>query len=292
MSGHDAASRSGPGGTAPDRRAPGGGVPAGATAEPDTGEPADLEPAASEPRETKDRLIEAISAHGPITARQLAERFGLTSAAVRRHLSVLEASGTIAEHEVAVAQRGRGRPSKAFVLSKSAHESLPGGYDELAVMAIRELERLGGAEAIDELADKRVADWEANVARRVDELESRGEVVTVARRLEVLADLLTERGYATTVRPLNVRLPAAATSQAASATTRTSRSTHRTLVTAQLCHGHCPVLDVAADHPELCEAETRVISRIVGAPIQRLATLAQGAHVCTTHIPLTEGRTP
>lgn len=266
-----------------------GHVTAGRSASDDAG----AEPAASEPRETKDRLIEAISAHGPITARQLAERFGLTSAAVRRHLSVLEASGTIAEHEVAVAQRGRGRPSKAFVLSKSAHESLPGGYDELAVLAIRELERRGGVEAIDELADKRVADWESAVARRVDELESRGEVVTVARRLEVLADLLTDRGYATTVRPLNVQLPATATtSQAASATTRTPRSTGRTLVTAQLCHGHCPVLDIAAEHPELCEAETRVISRIVGAPIQRLATLAQGAHVCTTHIPLTEGRTP
>lgn len=282
MSGHDAAGRS-----APARSAPEG------AAEPVAVDPAAVEPAASEPRETKDRLIEAISTHGPITARQLAERFGLTSAAVRRHLSVLEASGTIAEHEVAVTQRGRGRPSKAFVLSKSAHESLPGGYDELAVMAIRELERLGGTEAIDELADKRVADWETAVARRVDELEGRGEVVTVARRLEVLADLLTERGYATTVRPLNVQLPAAATtSQAAPATTRSPRDSRRTLVTAQLCHGHCPVLDVAAEHPELCEAETRVISRIVGAPIQRLATLAQGAHVCTTHIPLTEGRTP
>ena len=76
------------------------------------------------------------------------------------------------------------------------------------------------------------------------------------------------------------------------ATTTHAGAVPRTLVTAQLCHGHCPVLDVASGHPELCEAETRVISRIIGAPVQRLATLAQGAHVCTTHIPLTEGRTP
>ena len=48
---------------------------------------------------TRDRLVEAISTHGPITARQLAERFGLTSAAVRRHLAALEAEGTNAEHE-------------------------------------------------------------------------------------------------------------------------------------------------------------------------------------------------
>lgn len=238
-------------------------------------------PRSAEGRDTRERLIEAISAHGPITARRLAERFGLTSAAVRRHLAALEADGTIAEHEMTIAHRGRGRPSKAFVLSASAHGSLPGGYDELAVLAVQELARLGGDEATRDLADRRVADWQQAVAAKVAAREAAGESVSLSRRLELLAELLTERGYATTVRPLTVPLPA----------TGSGPGGTRTLVTAQLCHGHCPVLDVAADHPELCEAETRVIARIIGAPVQRLATLAQGAHACTTHIPLTEGRT-
>lgn len=241
----------------------------------------ELEPTVPQP--TRDRLVKAISAHGPITARQLAERFGLTSAAVRRHLAALEADGVIAEHRVTVAQRGRGRPSKAFVLSPSAHEDLPGGYDELAVLAVNELARLGGDEAVARLAEHRIADWEARLAERVAELETAGESVTIARRVELLSELLTERGYAATVRPLHVPLPAASARPG---------TDPRTLVSAQLCHGHCPVLDIAADHPELCEAETRTISRIIGAPVQRLATLAQGAHACTTHIPLTEGRTP
>jgi predicted ArsR family transcriptional regulator len=233
---------------------------------------------------TRDRLVEAISTHGPVTARQLAERFGLTSAAVRRHLAALEAEGPLAEQVVPVAHRGRGRPSKTFVLSPSAHEDLAGGYDELAVMAVDELARRGGDEAVAALAERRIADWERLLAERVARTESEtGEAVTIPGRLELLSQLLTERGYATTVRPLHVPLPAGR---------RGAGSGPRSLVTAQLCHGRCPVLDVAADHPELCEAETRVISRIIGAPVQRLATLAQGAHACTTHIPLTEGRTP
>src|SRR5690625_3451653 len=118
-----------------------------------------------EVRETRERLIDAISAHGPITARQLAERFGLTSAAVRRHLASLEADEVIAEHEMPVRNRGRGRPSKAFVLSKAAHERLPGGYDELAVLAIEGLARAGGDAAVERLADQRVADWEGRLAR-------------------------------------------------------------------------------------------------------------------------------
>ncbi|WP_341855329.1 hypothetical protein [Brachybacterium sp. GPGPB12] len=95
----------------------------------------------------------------------LAERFGLTSAAVRRHLAALEAEGTIAEHEVPVAHRGRGRPSKTFVLSPSAHEDFAAGYDELAVMAVDELARRGGEEAVTALAERRISDWE-QLARR------------------------------------------------------------------------------------------------------------------------------
>src|SRR5205807_8001475 len=53
----------------------------------------------------------------------------------------------------------------------------------------------------------------------------------------------------------------------------------------QLCQHHCPVAHVAAEFPQLCEAETQVISRLVGTHVQRLATIANGDGVCTTHIP-------
>jgi predicted ArsR family transcriptional regulator len=53
----------------------------------------------------------------------------------------------------------------------------------------------------------------------------------------------------------------------------------------QLCQHHCPVAHVAAEFPQLCEAETRVISKLIGSHVQRLATIANGDGVCTTHIP-------
>ena len=53
----------------------------------------------------------------------------------------------------------------------------------------------------------------------------------------------------------------------------------------QLCQHHCPVAHVAAEFPQLCEAETAVIGRLVGTHVQRLATIAHGDGVCTTHIP-------
>ena len=80
-------------------------------------------------------------------------------------------------------------------------------------------------------------------------------------RAEALAKALTAEGYA------------------ASATTIASGG--------QLCQHHCPVAHVAAEFPQLCEAETRVISQLVGTHVQRLATIAHGDGVCTTHIPNT-----
>ena len=78
-------------------------------------------------------------------------------------------------------------------------------------------------------------------------------------RAEALAAALTAEGYA------------------ASASTIASGG--------QLCQHHCPVAHVAAEFPQLCEAETAVISRLVGTHVQRLATIAHGDGVCTTHIP-------
>jgi predicted ArsR family transcriptional regulator len=45
------------------------------------------------------------------------------------------------------------------------------------------------------------------------------------------------------------------------------------------------VAHVAAEFPQLCDAETAVISRLIGTHVQRLATIAHGDGVCTTHIP-------
>ena len=52
----------------------------------------------------------------------------------------------------------------------------------------------------------------------------------------------------------------------------------------QLCQHHCPVAHVAAEFPQLCEAETELFAELLGTHVQRLATIAAGAHVCTTVI--------
>ena len=65
---------------------------------------------------TWDRVRQAISEDGPLTATALAHGWGLTPAAVRRHLNLLVERCAIKEHEpTSDARRGRGRPAGAYV---------------------------------------------------------------------------------------------------------------------------------------------------------------------------------
>jgi hypothetical protein len=38
------------------------------------------------------------------------------------------------------------------------------------------------------------------------------------------------------------------------------------------------------EYPQLCEAETEAFGRLLGTPVQRLAMIAHGDGICTTHV--------
>jgi hypothetical protein len=45
---------------------------------------------------------------------------------------------------------------------------------------------------------------------------------------------------------------------------------------------------VAAEFPQLCEAETEAFGRLLDVPVRRLATIAHGDGICTTHVTCTQ----
>jgi predicted ArsR family transcriptional regulator len=215
---------------------------------------------------TRDRVLQAISEDGPLTASALASRLGLTPAAVRRHLDLLVDKGDIEEHEPAAGgrSRGRGRPARAYVLSEAGHIGMDSDYDDVATSALRFLAKQVGDEAVGEFARERIAELEERLAEQLD-----GAGDDVEARAEILATALTSNGFAASTRPVATGTP---------------------LAGIQLCQGHCPMQHVAAEFPQFCDAETDAFSRLLGVHVQRLATLAHGEHVCTTFIPLS-GRT-
>lgn len=208
---------------------------------------------------TRNQILDLIVEKGPITSITLAQILCLTSAAIRRHITALENLGMIEKHEpLGSVKQGRGRPSRYYVATENAREQMPKEYSNLANRALDYLVKVAGPDAISGFAIARSRELERRYAPIVNAAGN-----DPVLRAHALADALNEDGYAATVRQVGDGSFAI-----------------------QLCQGNCPVQEVAGQFPQLCEAEAMAFSKLLDVNVQRLATLASGDHVCTTHVPI------
>jgi predicted ArsR family transcriptional regulator len=213
--------------------------------------------AAGSERGTRGRIARLILENGPVTAGALSTSLGLTPAAVRRHLDNLLADGLIEARTARPhgnGSRGRGRPARLFAITDAGRCAFEHAYDDLASSALRFIYETAGPQGVTEFARRQLADLERKYRPVV-------AAAPPGQRARVLAEALSADGYAagTSV------APAAGGGE-------------------QLCQHHCPVAHVAEQYPELCEAETEAFGRLLGTPVQRLATIAHGDGICTTHV--------
>ena len=200
---------------------------------------------------TRDAIARSILENGPSTASTLSKRLALTPAGIRRHLDLLVADGILEARDPRVGStRGRGRPSKVFLMTDEGRSQFEHTYDDLAVAALKFMATHSGDHLVTAFAESRAEDIERKatpfLAKRT-------------KKIDALATFLTEQGYAASVE---------------------KRGTGE-----EICQHHCPIAHVAAQYPQLCEAETQAFSRLLGTHVQRLATIAHGDGVCTTYIP-------
>lgn len=205
---------------------------------------------------TRAAVVKLLLEEGPITATAIGSQLGLSAAGVRRHLDALiDAGQARATTSASWQQRGRGRPAKQYQLTATGRGKLAHAYDDLAGAAMRQLREIGGEEAIEAFARKRVGAIVANVAPATDQ---RPEAMTA--KADEIAEAFTSAGFAASTRKVGSGV--------------------------QICQHHCPVSHVAEEFPELCEAELNAFAEILGTHVQRLATIANGDCACTTHVPL------
>ena len=209
---------------------------------------------------TRGRIMSAMLTSGPVTASQLADIIGISPAGVRRHIDKLLEEGLV-EHSSqpprSAGQAGRGRPAQHYQLTSSGRDSFGSGYDELALEAFAAIEEIGGREAVKKLARKRAEKLLGTLRNR-----PLGDIADVANDV---ADTMAAQGYAAEANHVGSGM--------------------------QLCQHHCPVHAVAAEYPEICEAEHELISELVGSAVAPLALIANGDGVCTAHISMIESST-
>ncbi len=208
---------------------------------------------------TRHAVVRLLLESGSVTAGEIGARLGLSAAGVRRHLDALiEAGDAEAQAAKSWQQHGRGRPAKRYRLTEAGRGKLGHRYDDLALAAMRQLRQIGGEEAVRNFARQRI---EAILAE-VNHADG-GESADVEATAEAIAAALTKAGYAASTTRVDGGVPAV-----------------------QIVQHHCPVANVAREFPELCAAERQAMADVLGTHVQRLATIAGGGYVCTTHVPL------
>ncbi|KNC17764.1 ArsR family transcriptional regulator [Arthrobacter sp. RIT-PI-e] len=225
---------------------------------------------------TRDRVLSAVLERGPVSAAELGDSLGFTSAAMRRHLDSLSQDGLIEVKRVRSSASGAGRPARRYVLSKRGQSTRGNDYLDIATAALTTLGQAVGPAAVEDFARTRFADMEERYRPLV---EAAGP--DLEDRSRALAGALSADGFVGSTKAVGVagvRAP------------RSGPASRSAMPSIQLCQGHCPIQGLASAFPAFCDQETEVFARLLGVDVRRLSTLAAGGHVCTTHIPL--GRIP
>lgn len=196
-------------------------------------------------RGTRGEILIALKMSQPLTAKELADKFGVTPNALRRHLKELENEGIVRYQRTI---HGVGGPVFAFSLTDAGEALFPRAYERALTEILDLVREQQGDDGVVQLFQRR---WDeiARVAR--PELER----MPVEQRATRLAELLTSLGYMAEARPVAGALPV-------------------------LTEHNCAIRLIAERFPEVCAAEERFIADLLGAPVTRQAHIAKGANCC------------
>lgn len=195
--------------------------------------------------ETRQQILDLLCRHKSLTATELSEALGIGAVGIRQHLALLERDGLV---RVAGLRRGVGRPSHLYALTESAEQLFPRRYDRLAADALAFVEQHGGPDAVAEFFEARRRKLSEQYAPR---LAGKNRSEQVAE----LATILNEQGYMCDWQQLD---------------------DGSFLITEH----NCPIDCVARDHQQACTQELKLYEDLLGVPLVREETIAEGGSCC------------
>ncbi len=180
----------------------------------------------------------------PLTAKQLAEKLGVSANAIRHHLKELEAAALIVYGRE---QRGVGAPTFAYRLSPAGEALFPRAYEATLNELLDRMAEKAGRGAAVELLEDHYRELTRRVLAQVDGRSASERVALVAR-------LMNEQGYM------------AEWQEAAGAF--------------RLAEHNCAIRAVAERFPEVCAAEQQFLRDGLGAAVERRTHITSGCNAC------------
>lgn len=180
----------------------------------------------------------------PVTAGELADTFGVSANAVRRHLKELEVEGLVSYGRE---QRGTGAPTHAYRLSADGEALFPKQYGEALNHVLSLVAETNGRDAVREMFAERF---------RVQAERLRAELTdaTLEEKVEAVVRMLSQQGFM------------AAWSNEADTLT--------------LSEHNCAVRVAAEQFPEICAAEAEFLREVLQSDVQRDSYIPDGCNVC------------
>jgi predicted ArsR family transcriptional regulator len=202
------------------------------------------------------QILEHLQRHGSATIKELEELLGVTTNAVRQHLTTLQMDGYVERQRVA---GGVGRPHHAYSMTSHAHELFACHCDDLALSLLQEVFDMEGRERtlilLDRVGDRLARKYADSV--RSDVLQER--VVQLAAELH-RQGVLTEVIHPDSSHP------------------NTEHSNREVIV---LKAYTCPYHELAQEHPEICEMDEKLIRKVLRADVSLSGCMMEGHNGCS-----------
>lgn len=182
----------------------------------------------------------------PLTARELGDRLGVSTNAIRHHLKELEVEGLIG-HDREL--RGVGAPTHLFSLTHDGEARFPKRYEETIARLLKHIVQREGRAAAAAVLDEQYD----QLSRR---LQGELETASPDERLEKVARALEEAGYMAEWKK------------------EPGRNRY------QLTVLNCAIHAVAEQLPEVCAQEEQFLRTNLDAGIERRAHIIDGCNAC------------
>lgn len=188
------------------------------------------------------KILDYLQRHGEATVKDLEELLGISTTAVREHLTHMQARGLVATKLV---RSGPGRPHALYFLTPEAQSLFPKEYDTLTNTLLRVIASQEGPARLELLLN-------AVGAQLADEYLGQVSGEKIQERLETLRVALERRGIPVEVQP--------------------SGESFRLFA--------CPYFDVAQEHAGVCTMERRMVEQVLGEQIVLDGTIREGQRSC------------
>jgi predicted ArsR family transcriptional regulator len=198
---------------------------------------------------TRRQILDLLKKRGGMTAKDLGEALGITSMAVRRHLSALERDDLIA---AATVRRPMGRPTYVYSLTALADDLFPKNYPQLMIGLLEDIKALDGEEKIDQLFLRREERLYAAYAPRM-------EGKTLEERVVEVAHIFDEAGNLSECSPC-------------------------TAGCFRLTWHNCAIHKISERFPQACNHEESLLKRLLDADVIRTEHQAKGDPQCAYQI--------